>query len=86
MHKIQKKFLLENTDFQTLSIPSSFKTLLVQNQCGDLCLWVVCDIDCPKIDVVIHITGTENSKTENNMEFIDSVELDGFTRNVFQVV
>ena len=52
------KYILQDADVQSVSMPEGAKILCVQVQYGAACLWAEVDTDKPSVDRTIEMFGT----------------------------
>jgi hypothetical protein len=77
------KYILRLTDKQTLVVPANAEPLSAQVQDGEICVWVLVDLDMPLNDVEFYIYGTGNQLPEFIGNYISTCQLDGFVWHVF---
>lgn len=79
------KYRLPIVDEQTLSVPSSYRLLHVDNQKGLLCLWLEVDPSYEKIGIKIAIAGTGGPVPKSAI-YIGTAVCDPFVWHVYQKV
>lgn len=71
------KFPLMITDRQEILLPRNSKVLSVQEQYGDMTIWVLVDPSDIKVRKAINIVGTGNPILNDPGEFIGTVQTNG---------
>jgi hypothetical protein len=79
MGKTIWKYVLQVTDYQTVSVPRDRKVLTAQVQNGQVCLWVLVDPreEQTPLKVWIHGTGHPVGDAATKGRFVASVQLAG---------
>ena len=83
------KYPIEILDRQSLILPRGFRLLDAQPQNGVLCLWAVVpepgDTEEPfsSVDVVIRIVGTGNSLPQDQLTYLNTVQMPPFVWHIF---
>lgn len=79
------KYMLAFTDSQTLTLPSSATPLTVQMQGRQICLWAEVPTGqfVTEKEVVISIVGTGRPIPPGAVNYLDTVQRDGFVWHVY---
>lgn len=82
------KYKLDIVDEQVVKMSIRGKILSAQNQKGELCIWVKEKPNDPSSNRVIKIIGTGNpiEELDEELEFIDTVQIGQFVWHVFEKV
>ncbi|MEN6293881.1 MAG: hypothetical protein ABFD07_17925 [Methanobacterium sp.] len=83
------KYTLESKEMQDIELPEDAEVLTVQNQNGNICMWVRLDPTAPKVYRTFGVFGTGwNVITGSNFKYIGTVQLDGgaFVFHIFEWV
>ena len=85
------KYTLELTNRQTIQVPVGAETLHVGIQRGQICVWILIDLNPDVQDVemgnkVFHIFGTGNPTTKEleDKRYIGTVQLDDYVWHIFE--